>query len=251
MSQSDGKHGNATQTGNDYSPRGPSKAERYGKRLVMTFLDFTNAPNNLEVKWVNLLSWTISKVKVASFLLGLTLTFLVMASYVLTWDRKGLFTPPPYQVRPAVIPTGTVGSEVSSEKSFIDMKLLVKSISSKLEYAPRKVPDEKDVIGTDSHVSLEKWFESCELLPCHSVTFHVLTKAFSTHISRVWNIILSLSLPLVTLFNSAKFEANAGITFVPVAIQAHQLICRTNSLSVFETIYQRQYEEQSGLGKSD
>ncbi|XP_068597362.1 carbohydrate sulfotransferase 15 [Brachionichthys hirsutus] len=32
------------------------------------------------------------------------------------------------------------------------MKLLVKIITSKLEYAPRKVPDEKDIMETDSHL---------------------------------------------------------------------------------------------------
>ncbi|XP_075997908.1 carbohydrate sulfotransferase 15-like [Genypterus blacodes] len=154
MSQSDSKYGNETQTGSGYSSFGTSKAERYGRRLVMTFLDFrhANAPDNLEVKWFPVLSWTVSKVKVVSFLLGLTLTFLIMASYVLTWDRKGLFTLPPYQVRPVAIPTGKVGSELSSEKNFIDMKLLAKRISSKLEYTPRKVPDEEDVTGTDSRL---------------------------------------------------------------------------------------------------
>lgn len=48
----------------------------------------------------------------------------------------------------------TAAVEVSSEKNLIDMKMLVKIISSKLEYTPRKVPDEKDIIDTDSHVSL-------------------------------------------------------------------------------------------------
>ncbi|KAF7663700.1 hypothetical protein LDENG_00204720 [Lucifuga dentata] len=159
MSLSDCNYGSSSQTGNNYSVHSLSKAEKYGKRLVMTFLEFrhTNMPENLEVKWVPLLSWTslrsISKVKVVSFLLGLTLTFFIMASYILTWDRKGLlFTPSPFQDRPVIIPASTVVSRVSPEKKFIDMKLLVKNISAKLEYTPRKVPDEKDLIGTDSHL---------------------------------------------------------------------------------------------------
>lgn len=78
-----------------------------------------------------------------------------MASYVLTWDKKRLlFSPSPYQLRPIGVQMSTAAVNVSSEKSLIDMKLLVKIISSKLEYTSRKVPEEKDIIDTDSHVSL-------------------------------------------------------------------------------------------------
>lgn len=154
MSLSDCKYVGIPQMDNKYNLHSISMAEKYRRRPMMPFFDLshTNLPENLEVKWVPLLSLrSISKVKVASFLLGLTLTLLIMASYILTWDRKGfLFTPSPFQLRPVVILTGTDAPELSSEKSFIDMKLLVKSISSKLEYTPRNVPDEKDLIGTDS-----------------------------------------------------------------------------------------------------
>lgn len=47
----------------------------------------------------------------------------------------------------------TATAEASCDKDSVDMKLLVKIISFKLEYPPRKVPDEKDVVDTDSHVS--------------------------------------------------------------------------------------------------
>ncbi|KAF1375610.1 hypothetical protein PFLUV_G00221990 [Perca fluviatilis] len=55
-------------------------------------------------------------------------------------------------LRPVVMPTSTAAAEISSENNLGDMKLLVKLIGSKLEYTPRKVPDEKDVVGTDSHL---------------------------------------------------------------------------------------------------
>uniref|UniRef100_UPI003AAD7091 carbohydrate sulfotransferase 15-like n=1 Tax=Centroberyx gerrardi TaxID=166262 RepID=UPI003AAD7091 len=126
-------------------------------KLETPFFDFSHAKllENLECVPLSLLASlrSISKVKVVSFLLGLTLMFLITASYILTWDSKGLhFTAPPLQLRPVVIPTSTVAPELSSEKNFIDMKLQVKSISSKAEYTPRKMPDEKDIIGTDSHL---------------------------------------------------------------------------------------------------
>lgn len=138
-------------------------AENYAKRPVRTFLDFrdTNVAENLDIKHVPMLFFKnlqrISKIKVVSFLLGLTLTFFIMASYVLMWDKKGpLFTPSPYQLRPAAIPTSTTATRASSKKNPVNVKVLVKLI--KQEYTPRKVPDEKDVIATDSHVSLLQIF---------------------------------------------------------------------------------------------
>uniref|UniRef100_A0A667XM42 Sulfotransferase n=1 Tax=Myripristis murdjan TaxID=586833 RepID=A0A667XM42_9TELE len=154
MSLSECKYAGTPQMDNRYNLHSLSTSEKYRRRPVMPLFDLSpaNVPENLEVRWVPLLSLTslrsISKVKVASFLLGLTLTLFIMASYILTWDRKGLlFTPSPFQLRPVVILTGTEALELPSEKSFIDMKLLVKSISSKLEYTPRKVPDEKDLFS--------------------------------------------------------------------------------------------------------
>lgn len=163
MPLSDCKYGSNTQTDHSHSLHSLPMAENYGKRPIRTFFDFrhTNLPENMDIKWAPLLSLTnlrgFSKVKVVSFLLGLTLTFLIVASYILTWDKKGvLFTPSPYQLRPVVIQISTATSDVSSEKSLIDMKLLVKIIGSQLQYTPRKVPDKKNIIATDSHVSLWK-----------------------------------------------------------------------------------------------
>lgn len=94
--------------------------------------------------------------------MGLTLIFIIMGTYVLSWDQKGLlFTPSPDQFRPVVIPgsmataaaTAAATADVTY-KNFIDVKPLVRIIGSKLEYAPRKVPDEREVIETDSHVSV-------------------------------------------------------------------------------------------------
>ncbi|XP_049592810.1 carbohydrate sulfotransferase 15 isoform X1 [Syngnathus scovelli] len=104
--------------------------------------------------------WNFSKVQAVVFLLGLTLTFLIMASYVLTWDKKGLLlTPSPYHLKAADVPSNTTAAvAVSSVVGFslkrnsIDIKRLTRLIRSKLEYPPRRVPNEKDIIGTDSHL---------------------------------------------------------------------------------------------------
>lgn len=103
--------------------------------------------------------WSLSKVKVVSFLMGLTLMFIVMVSYLLTWDKEGfLFTASPEQFRPVVIlssPLARAAPDVSSE-GLSDMEPLVHTnINSKLEYTPRTLPDEKDVFEADSRVSLQ------------------------------------------------------------------------------------------------
>ncbi|KAK1905008.1 Carbohydrate sulfotransferase 15 [Dissostichus eleginoides] len=150
MSLSDCKYGSNTHTDYTHSLHSLPMAENYGKRPVRTSFDVNK---NLDIKWSLRNLKSISKVKVFSFLMGLTLTFLVTASYILTWDRKGLLqTPSTYQLRPVVILTSTAAAEAPSGNNLIDMKLLAKNISSKLEYTPRKVPDEKDVVGTDSNL---------------------------------------------------------------------------------------------------
>lgn len=176
MPLSDYIYGSNTQTDHNYSLLGVPMADKgsHGNGPVRTHFDFrhANPSGNLSVKGVAALSRTnlrsVSKVKVVSFLMGLTLIFIIMASYVLTWDRKGLlFTPSPDQFRPVVI-TGSMATAATAaatadvtSKNFIDVKPLVRIIGSKLEYTPRKVPDEREVIETDSHVSV--WMQRLDL----------------------------------------------------------------------------------------
>ncbi|XP_029525171.1 carbohydrate sulfotransferase 15-like isoform X1 [Oncorhynchus nerka] len=114
-------------------------------------------PSVLELRRVPLWSLgplrSVRKVKVISFLLGLTLTFLIMASYILTWDKKGLMlTLSPFHLRTIVNPSSTLPHNLSSTKDYANIKLLVKCITSKLEFSPRKLPLLKDVVNTDSHL---------------------------------------------------------------------------------------------------
>ncbi|XP_053281506.1 carbohydrate sulfotransferase 15 [Pleuronectes platessa] len=152
MSQSECKYGSDPHTEQSWMLLSSPTHQKYGRTPVRTFLDFrhTNQPENPDIKWTPLLSRSVSKVRLLSFLLGLALTFLVMASYILPWEKTGLlFTPSPFQLGPVLVPTGTSEKDWS-ENTLIDMKLLVKIISFKLEYSPRKVPDEKDVIETEA-----------------------------------------------------------------------------------------------------
>ncbi|XP_061600821.1 carbohydrate sulfotransferase 15-like [Cololabis saira] len=129
-------------------------AEDYGKSSVRTFFHFRhmNVHENLRIKQAPLLFLTslrhISKVKVVSFLLGLTFMFLIMASYILTWDKKRLLlTALPYQLRPVAIPTIMATADVSTEESLMDAKVI-----SIKEYTSRTVPNQRDIIDTDLHL---------------------------------------------------------------------------------------------------
>eukprot|EP00066_Takifugu_rubripes_P002228 XP_003964015.1 PREDICTED: carbohydrate sulfotransferase 15-like isoform X1 [Takifugu rubripes] len=138
-----------------------SVAEGCECRPVRTFFDFRYRimSENLTGKWPPLFSatnlWSLSKVKVMSFLMGLTLMFIVMASYLLMWDKEGfLFTASPEQFRPVVIlggPLATAAPDVSPN-GVLDMKPLVHIIDSKLEYTLRTPPKLEDVFEADSHL---------------------------------------------------------------------------------------------------
>ena len=101
-----------------------------------------NSGTSLVIKWISLspLSYLragSTKLKVVSFLFGLTLSFFIVASYILTWDKTGiLITPAPSPLRPS-----------------LDMRSLLRNILFKLDYTPRRVPDEREVIGSDPEVS--------------------------------------------------------------------------------------------------
>ncbi|XP_038141300.1 carbohydrate sulfotransferase 15-like [Cyprinodon tularosa] len=158
MSLKDNKHGNNTHKDHSHSLHNLPLTDNFGKRSIRTFLDFrhANTPENLDIKGFPLLCLInltcISKVKVVSFLVCLSLFFLITASYTLMLDRKGdlLFTFP-HPVRPQFITTSTTTAQVSHDKNLINVKMLVEMINSIEQSTSRKVPNEKDIINTDPH----------------------------------------------------------------------------------------------------
>lgn len=149
--------------GCQHSVRRSPVAEDCKSRSTRTFFHFrcTDVFAHLAGKWPPLLLATklgsLSKVRVVSLLMGLTLMFIVMASYLLAWDKEGfLFTASPEQFRPVVVlssPLARAAPDVPSE-GLLDMKPLVDTINSKLDYPPRTPPDEKNVFEAFSHVSV-------------------------------------------------------------------------------------------------
>lgn len=168
MALSDYTHGSDAQPERSYRLLAVPSAEggRRESRPIKTFLHFRHAASSEGHggKWLsasplaNLPS--VSKVKVVSVLMGLTLVFVVVASYVLAWDSKGLlFTPqPPDHLRPALVPASVAPmvadvAFAGPSKGLVDMKQLVKLINSKLHYPPRRVPSRTEVTQTNSRVS--------------------------------------------------------------------------------------------------
>lgn len=148
-----------------------SVAEDHECRPVRTFFDFRYRimSKNLTGKWPPLFSatnlWSLSKVKVMSFLMGLTLMFIIMASYLLMGDKEGfLFTASPELFRPVVILGGPQATADVSPKAVLDMRPVVHIIDSKLEYTLRMPPKLEDVFEADSHVSVQRLIHrSCRI----------------------------------------------------------------------------------------
>ncbi len=153
-----------TQMDYKYSLLG-SAVDDYRKRPLLLQVDDT--PMNLfavlEVKRELPRRWStlgcFRKIRLYSFLFGLAVMFLIMASYILTGDKKGLLlTPSPYHFSSLVSP-GTFAFNLSSVKDYAHIKLVVKSITSKVEFrSSRQLPELKALVNSEPHVSITKTY---------------------------------------------------------------------------------------------
>ncbi|XP_036402642.1 carbohydrate sulfotransferase 15-like [Megalops cyprinoides] len=92
------------------------------------------------------------KAKLYSFLFLLTIMFLITASYVLTEEKKGLLlTPSPYRIRSIAQP-GPFSYNLTSAKDYANIKLVVKTIVSKVDFSSRRVPELKDLVHNEPHM---------------------------------------------------------------------------------------------------
>ncbi|XP_068161264.1 carbohydrate sulfotransferase 15-like isoform X2 [Antennarius striatus] len=92
------------------------------------------------------------KIRLYSFLFGLTVTFFIMASYILAGDKKGLLlTPSPYHFSSLVSP-GPLTFNLTAVKDYRQIKLVVESITSKVEFRSRQVPERKAVVNAEPHI---------------------------------------------------------------------------------------------------
>ncbi|XP_030630736.1 carbohydrate sulfotransferase 15 [Chanos chanos] len=94
----------------------------------------------------------LRRVKIYGMLLGLVLTLFIMASYILTGDRRSLLlTPSPYQFEPSVN-FAALPFNLSSARDYATIKQVVRNIASKLEFTPRKLPDLKALVSSEPHL---------------------------------------------------------------------------------------------------
>ncbi|XP_057681194.1 carbohydrate sulfotransferase 15-like [Corythoichthys intestinalis] len=130
----------------------------YRKRPLLLQVD--QAPMNLfavlEVKPEHLRRWStpgsFRKVRFCGVLLGVAVTFAVMASYVLTGDSKDLLlTPSPYHH--SASPPGPFALNLSSVKNYTHLQTVVKSIAAKVEFrGGRRLPVFETLARSERHM---------------------------------------------------------------------------------------------------
>lgn len=116
---------------------------------VWTVIEYNRAQHQA---WGPRTLGSLRKIKILSFLFGLTVTVLIMASYILTRDQKGLFlTPSPYHLtvvsHPAQQPLN-----LSFSTDYTVVREVVRSIVAKVDFSRRKVPDLGEVREKEANV---------------------------------------------------------------------------------------------------
>nr|XP_057918696.1 carbohydrate sulfotransferase 15-like [Doryrhamphus excisus]XP_057918697.1 carbohydrate sulfotransferase 15-like [Doryrhamphus excisus]XP_057918698.1 carbohydrate sulfotransferase 15-like [Doryrhamphus excisus]XP_057918699.1 carbohydrate sulfotransferase 15-like [Doryrhamphus excisus]XP_057918700.1 carbohydrate sulfotransferase 15-like [Doryrhamphus excisus]XP_057918701.1 carbohydrate sulfotransferase 15-like [Doryrhamphus excisus]XP_057918702.1 carbohydrate sulfotransferase 15-like [Doryr len=136
-----------------------SPGEDYRKRPLLLQVD--EAPVNLfailEVKQELPRRWStlggFCKIRLYGVFFGVAVMFLIMASYVLMGDKKGLLlTPSPYHISGLASP-GPSAFNVSSVKDYAHVQLVVKSIVSKVEFrSGRRLPELQVLAHSEQHM---------------------------------------------------------------------------------------------------
>lgn len=119
---------------------------------LWAILDLTKEDERPPRRWSG-----IRQIRVYSFLFGLVVMFLIMASYVLAWgDRRGLiWNPSPCQFGAGtVVNPGTFGPmNLSTLRDYEQMKALVKSIEEKVEFSSkRRKPKLEELVHSEPHM---------------------------------------------------------------------------------------------------
>ncbi|XP_066520738.1 carbohydrate sulfotransferase 15-like [Hoplias malabaricus] len=135
-----------------------SAAEEYSRKPLPLQLDY--APLGvlavLEVQRELHRPWTplscLRRPRIYSFVFGLTVMFLIMASYVLSTERKALLlTPSPYHADPSLTP-GTLLFNLSSDGDRTQIRQVLHHILSKVDFSPRKLPDLRTLVHSEPHM---------------------------------------------------------------------------------------------------
>lgn len=103
-----------------------------------------------------------SRLRFHGVLFGVAIIFFIMASYILTGDKKSLLlTPSPYHFGTLVSP-GPLTFNLSLVRDQAHIKQVVKSIASKVEFDnSRQLPEFKALVSSEPHVSGGLFFIIC------------------------------------------------------------------------------------------
>lgn len=103
-----------------------------------------------------------SRLRFHGVLFGVAIIFFIMASYILTGDKKSLLlTPSPYHFGTLVSP-GPLTFNLSLVRDQSHIKQVVKSIASKVEFDnSRQLPEFKALVSSEPHVSGGLFFIIC------------------------------------------------------------------------------------------
>uniref|UniRef100_A0A3B1IZJ1 Sulfotransferase n=1 Tax=Astyanax mexicanus TaxID=7994 RepID=A0A3B1IZJ1_ASTMX len=136
-----------------------SEAEEYRKRPLPLQLDYAplgvfavlEVERELQHPRATPLSF-LRRPRLYSFIFGLAVIFLIMASYVLSSERKGLLlTPSPYHADPSLNPS-TLPFNVSSNRDHAHMTEMLHQIVSRVDFSPRKLPDLRTLVHSEPHM---------------------------------------------------------------------------------------------------
>lgn len=116
---------------------------------VLTIIEYSREQNQAWSPWT---LGSVRKIKIISFIFGLIVTVLIMASYILTRDQKGLFlTPSPYHLTVISHPAQlTLNLNITTD--YTAVREIVRSIVARVDFRRRIVPELRELREKETQV---------------------------------------------------------------------------------------------------
>lgn len=116
---------------------------------VLTIIEYSRVPHQAWGHWI---IGSVRKIKILSFIFGLMVTILIMASYILTRDQKGLFlTPSPYHFTVISHPA-QLNLNLTSITDYKTEREMVRNIVARVDFRSRRVPDIRELREKEPHL---------------------------------------------------------------------------------------------------
>lgn len=116
---------------------------------VLTIIEYSREQNQAWSPWA---LGSVRKIKMLSFIFGLIVTVLIMASYILTRDQKGLFlTPSPYHLTVISHPA-QLTLNLNFTTDYTAVREMVRSIVARVDFRRRRVPELRELREKDPQI---------------------------------------------------------------------------------------------------